>query len=89
MIITQPSIYGVIVYFCYVISHWTIPPVNKYDYRLALSHGLVTRFPLKSTQALIDMRDNDARTIRLWKETLCNNGENKVWFGNFKLQTGI
>ena len=32
------------------------------------------------------MRDDDARTVRLWKETLCNNAENKAWFGNFKLQ---
>ena len=32
------------------------------------------------------MRDNDARTVRLWKETLRNNGENKALFGNFKLQ---
>ena len=59
-------------------SHWTIPPVNKYDYRLALYHG--PGFPL------IDMRDNDACTVRLQKETLCNNGENKAWFGNYKLQ---
>ena len=29
------------------------------------------------------MRDDDARTVRLWKETLCNNGENETWFGNF------
>ena len=64
-------------------SHWTIPPVNKYDYTM---HGLVTRFPVKNTQALIDMRDNDAGTVRLWNETLCNNGKNKAWFGNFKLQ---
>ena len=55
MFITQPSIYGVIVYFCYVMSHWTIPPVN---------YGLVTRFPVKNTLSLIDMRDNDARTVR-------------------------
>ena len=48
--------------------------------------GLVSRFPVKNTQALIDMRDNDARTVRLGKETLCNNGENKAWFGNLKLQ---
>ena len=33
---------------------------------------------LLNTQALIDMRNNDARTVRLRKETLCNNGENKV-----------
>ena len=32
------------------------------------------------------MRNKDARTVRLSKETLCNNGENKAWFGNFKLQ---
>ena len=38
-IITQPPIYGVIVYFCYGMSHWTIPSVNKYDYRLTLYHG--------------------------------------------------
>ena len=48
-------------------SHWTIQLVNKFDYWLALYNGLVTRFPVKNTQALIDMRDNDARTVRLWK----------------------
>ena len=41
--ITQPSIYGVNVFFFL----------------------LVTCFPVKNTQALIDMRDNDARTVRL------------------------
>ena len=41
---------------------------------------------LLKTQALIDMRYNDAPTVRLGKETLCNNGENNAWFGNFKLQ---
>ena len=46
-------------------SHWTIPLANKFDYRLVLYHGLVTRFAVKNTQALIDMRDNDAHTIRL------------------------
>ena len=39
-VITQPSIYGVIVYFFAI-----IPPNNKYDHRLVLYHGLVTRFP--------------------------------------------
>ena len=48
--------------------------------------GLVSRFPVNNTQALIIMRDNDVCTVRLWKETLCNNGENEAWFGNFKLQ---
>ena len=32
------------------------------------------------------MRDDDARTVRLWKETLCNNGENEACINNFKLQ---
>ena len=64
--ITQPSIYGVIVYFLLdVMSHLTIPPVNKFDYRMALYHGLVTRFPVKNRQALIDMSDNDAHTVPL------------------------
>ena len=48
--------------------------------------GLVSRFSVKNIQALIIMRDDDARTVRLWKETLCNNGENEAWFGNFKLK---
>ena len=39
--------------------------VNKFDYGLALYHGLVTHFPVKNTQALIDKPDNDARTVRL------------------------
>ena len=51
-----------------------------------LYHGLVSRFPVKNTQALIDMRDEDARTVCLWKETLFNNGENEAWLGKFKLQ---
>ena len=34
--------------FCYVVCHWTIPPVNKFDYWLALYHGLVTHFPVKT-----------------------------------------
>ena len=29
--ITQPSIYGVIVYFCYVMNHWTIAIVLDID----------------------------------------------------------
>ena len=32
--------------------------------------GLVSRFPIKNTLALIIMRDDDARTVLLWKETL-------------------
>ena len=64
-------------------SHWTIPAVNKYDYRLALYHG--PGFPVKNTQALFIMRDDHARMVGLWKETM-QNGENEAWFGNFKLQ---
>ena len=48
--------------------------------------GLVSHFPVKNTQALIIMHDDDARTVRLLKETLCYNGENEAWFGNFKLK---
>ena len=48
--------------------------------------GLVSRFPVKNIQALIIMRDDDVRTVRLWKETLCNNGEKEAWFGKFKLK---
>ena len=48
--------------------------------------GLVSRFPVKNTQALIIMCDDDARTVRLRKDTLCNNGENEAWFGNLKLK---
>ena len=44
--------------------------------------ALVSRFPIINTQALISMRDNDVRTVRLWKETLCNNGENKALNSN-------
>ena len=42
-----------------------MPPANKYDYRLALYHGLDTHFSVKNTQALIDMCSNDARTVCL------------------------
>ena len=51
--------------------------------------GLVSRFPVKNTQALIIMRDDDARTVRLWKETLCNNGENEAWFGNLNSNNSV
>ena len=44
------------------------------------------RFPVKNTQSLIGMRDDDACTIRLWKEMLCNKGENEAWFCIYKLQ---
>ena len=39
------------------------------------------RIKLCLSVCLSDMCDNDARMVRL-----CNNGENKAWFGNFKLQ---
>ena len=44
--------------------------------------GLVTRFPVKNTQALIIMRDDDACAVRLLKETLCNIGENEATLGS-------
>ena len=46
--------------------------------------GLVSRSPVKNTQTLIIMHDDDARTVQLWKETLCNNGENEALLSNFK-----
>ena len=61
------------------LNYW---PGKIFDYWLVLHHALVTRFPVEDTQALIDMHDNDALTVCLWKKTLCNNGENGVWFGN-------
>ena len=85
-IITQLSIYGVIVYFLLCHESLIYWPGNIFDYWLALYNGLVSLFPVKNTQALIDMRDDDASTVRLWKETLCNNSENEAWFGNFELQ---
>ena len=33
---------------------------------------------LKSRNALINMRDDDARTVRLCHETICNNGGNEA-----------
>ena len=59
--ITQPSIYGVIVYF--LLCHESLN-YSTGQYK-GLYHGLVTRFPVKNTQALIDMRNNNALTVRL------------------------
>ena len=64
--ITQPSIYGDIVYFFAMsrvteLFHRSINMTIDWHYSMAL----VSRFPIKNTQALISMRDNDARTVRL------------------------
>ena len=74
--------------FLLVLSHEPLnySPVNKFDYWLALYHYLGSRFAVQNKQALIDMRDNDARTVRLWKETLCNKGKNEPCVSNFKIQ---
>ena len=74
IVITQPSINGVIVYFFAMswvteLFHRSINMTIDWHYTM----GLVSRFPVKNTHALIIMRDDDARTVRLWKETLCNN----------------
>ena len=49
---------------------WVTKLLTRQYFRLltALYHGLVSRFPVKNTQALISMRVDDARTVRLWKE---------------------
>ena len=41
--------------------HRSINMTIDWHYTMAL----VSRFPIKNTQALISMRDNDARTVRL------------------------
>ena len=60
-------------------SHWTIPPVNKFDYWLALYHGPVTRFPVKNTQVLIDMHDSNNSVVYGQKH--------KVWVLIFLIRT--
>ena len=65
------------------LNYW---PINVFYYRLALYHDLVSRFPVKNTQELIDMRNDNVPTVHLWKERLYNNGKNEAWFSNFKLQ---
>ena len=82
LFITQPSIYGVIVYF--LLRHESLNYSTTIDWHYTM--GLVSRLSVTNTQGLIDMRDNNARMVCLGKETLCNNGENKAWFGNCKLQ---
>ena len=48
-------------------------------------NGLVSRISVKNTQAL----NNDARMVRLLKETLCNNSENEAWFGNLNSNNSV
>ena len=36
---------------------------------LDIDHVPVSRFAVKNSQAPIDMRGDDARTVRLWKKT--------------------
>ena len=67
-------------------SRWTIDQSINLTIDWHYTMAWFYHFSIKNTQALTDMRDDDARTVRLWKETLCNNGENDAWFGNFKLQ---
>ena len=59
--ITQPSIYGVIVYFLLCHESRSINMTIDWHYTM----GLVSCFPVKNTQALIIMRDDAARTVRL------------------------
>ena len=66
-------------------SQWTIDQAifSTIDW-----HYTMAWFPasLLKHKALISMRDDSARTVRLWKETLCNDCENEAWFDNFELQ---
>ena len=38
-----------------------------------------------NTKALIDLRDEDARTVRLRQDTLCSNGGCEAWFDTLQL----
>ena len=51
-----------------------------FKYRLGAYHGLVSSFAVKKTKALIDMRDEDARMIRLRLETLFGKFQKKSLF---------
>ena len=65
-IITQPSIYGVIGYFlqCHESLNYSTGSISMtIDWQYTI--GLVSHFPVKNTQALFIMCDDDARTVRL------------------------
>ena len=67
-------------------SHWTI------DQSINLTidwHYTMVWFPallFKTRRRLSTSLDNDAGKVHLWKEMLCNKGENEPCFGNFELQ---
>ena len=50
------------------------PLGNYFGYWLGLYHGLVSHFAANYTKALINLRDEDARTVHLRQETFCSNG---------------
>ena len=83
-IITQPLIYGLIVYFllCHEsVNYW---PGNSFGYWLGLYHGLVSRFSANNRKALIDLHDEDTCTVHLRQETLCSNGGYEALFGTLQ-----
>ena len=59
-------------------------PGNSFGYWLWLYNGLVFRFAANNTNSLIDLRDEDARTVLFRQKTLCYNNGNEAWFGALK-----
>ena len=64
-IITQPSVNDVNVYFLRSHESLNYCPGNSFLYIIFHIDCVVSRFAVKNTQALIDMHDDDARTVRL------------------------
>ena len=93
-----PNTHGVLLYYyptvyiqsncLFLLCHGSLNycPSNSFGYCLGLYHGLVSSFAVLNSQTLISMRHDDVRTVCLRQETLCYNGSNEAWFGNFKLQ---
>ena len=53
-------------------------PGISFGYCLGIYHGLVSRVAAYNTKAPIDLRDEDAHTVRYLHDTLCNNGGYKA-----------
>ena len=49
---------------------------------MELYHGLVSCFAANNKKALIDLGDEDVRTICLRQQTLCSNVGYEAWFNN-------
>ena len=72
--------------FYYVMSHWTIDQsiVSTIDWQYPMAWFSASL--LKHTDIYRHAQQRRVYGLLMRKETLGNNGENKAWFGNFKLQ---